>query len=162
MKDSLRAPGRLSATFNLWSTRPVQYRERSDRMPHSIFSCDSHDRFVECGTAALRSRYCTGGSAQFDFCAKPFTTCPSLLGHIRTKAMYKRKHLIVVFLALAVLAVTAAVLPKTGRGQEPNRAIDLYCNEPPCDAVARGRKAFNDRNLNQLGLQGAVSFAFSN
>src|SRR4029078_11600671 len=32
LKDSLRAPGRLSATFNLWSTRPVQYRERSDRL----------------------------------------------------------------------------------------------------------------------------------
>jgi len=68
--------------------------------------------------------------------------------------MYKRKHLLIVFLAVAVLAVTASVIPNTGRGQEPNRAIDLNCNETPCDAVARGRRSFNDGNPEQLGGNG--------
>jgi len=68
--------------------------------------------------------------------------------------MYNRKHMIIVSLAFAVLAVTAAVLPNNGRGQEMNRAIDLNCNEPPCDAVARGRKAFGNQKLNHLGGNG--------
>src|SRR5678815_1690936 len=68
--------------------------------------------------------------------------------------MYKREHIIVVVLALSVSGVIAAVMPNSSRGQEPNRAIDLNCAEPPCDAVARGRKAFNDRNLDQLGSNG--------
>ena len=50
--------------------------------------------------------------------------------------MYKREHIIIVVLALSVLGVIAAVMPNSSRGQEPNRAIDLNCAEPPCDAVA--------------------------
>ncbi|HSE21010.1 MAG TPA: hypothetical protein VLB68_05110 [Pyrinomonadaceae bacterium] len=68
--------------------------------------------------------------------------------------MYKREHTIIVVLALTVLVLTAAVAPSRGHGQEPNGAIDLNCNQPPCDAVARGRIAFNDRNLDQLGGNG--------
>ena len=40
----------------------VQYRERSDRMAHSTLRLNSDGWFVECATAALRSRYCTDRS----------------------------------------------------------------------------------------------------
>jgi hypothetical protein len=35
-----------------------------------------------------------------------------------------------------------------------NGATKLACNNPPCDSVARGRAAFNDRNLHELGGNG--------
>ena len=35
-----------------------------------------------------------------------------------------------------------------------NGATKLNCDNSPCDDVARGRAAFNDRNLNQLGGNG--------
>jgi mono/diheme cytochrome c family protein len=35
-----------------------------------------------------------------------------------------------------------------------NGATKLNCGNPPCDDVARGRAAFNDRNLNELGGNG--------
>src|SRR4029079_16211879 len=35
-----------------------------------------------------------------------------------------------------------------------NGGIKLNCANQPCDDVARGRAAFNDRNLNQLGGNG--------
>ena len=34
-------------------------------MPHSIFRCYSHDRFVECGIRSLRSRYSKGRISTF-------------------------------------------------------------------------------------------------
>jgi cytochrome c peroxidase len=70
--------------------------------------------------------------------------------------MYKPKKSIIAFLAFGLIGVLAAVMPHTGLGQgfEGNGAIDLNCDEPPCDAVARGRAAFNRRNLNQLGGNG--------
>lgn len=70
--------------------------------------------------------------------------------------MYKSRRSIVTFLAFALAGVIAAVVPHSGRGQalEGNGAMELNCDEGPCDAVARGRKAFNDRNLNQLGGNG--------
>ena len=70
--------------------------------------------------------------------------------------MNKFKRSTIAFLAFAIVGVLAVVVPHAGRGQvlEGNGAIELNCDEPPCDAVARGRAAFNDRNLNQLGGSG--------
>ena len=69
--------------------------------------------------------------------------------------MYKFK-LITLFGLLALFVAIAAVNPHPGFGQDSNRhnATKLNCDEPPCDAVARGRAAFNDRNLNQIGGNG--------
>jgi cytochrome c peroxidase len=57
---------------------------------------------------------------------------------------------------LTLVAAIAADWPQTGFGQDlsPNGATKLNCDDPPCDAVARGRAAFFDRNLNQLGGNG--------
>lgn len=70
--------------------------------------------------------------------------------------MYKSRRSIIAFLALALIGVIVAVVPHSGRGQalEGNGAIQLNCDEVPCDAVARGRKAFNDRELTKLGGNG--------
>jgi cytochrome c peroxidase len=70
--------------------------------------------------------------------------------------MYKPKRSIIAFLGFGLIGAIAAVVPNAGRGQtlEGNGAIELNCDETPCDAVARGRVAFNDRNLNQLGGNG--------
>jgi cytochrome c peroxidase len=71
--------------------------------------------------------------------------------------MYKLKSSALAFFGLlAIIGVIAAVLPHTGFGQdqEGNGATQLNCDEKPCDAVARGRAAFNDQNLNQLGGNG--------
>ena len=69
--------------------------------------------------------------------------------------MYKFK-LITFFCLLALFFATAAISPHTGFGQDDNRnnATKLNCDEPPCDAVARGRAAFHHRNLNQIGGNG--------
>jgi len=42
--------------------RSVQYRERSAALAHSTLRLNSDVWFVECATAALRSRYCTDRS----------------------------------------------------------------------------------------------------
>ncbi len=57
---------------------------------------------------------------------------------------------------LALFGALAIVTPNSSFGQDPNRngATKLNCDQPPCDAVARGRAAFNDRNLRQLGGNG--------
>ena len=71
--------------------------------------------------------------------------------------MHKLKGSVVAFFGLLILVgVTAAVWPRTSFGQDPspNGATKLNCGEGPCDAVARGRAAFNDRNLQQLGGNG--------
>lgn len=70
--------------------------------------------------------------------------------------MYKPKRSIIAFLILGLIAVIAVVMPHTGRGQglEGNGATQLNCEEQPCDAVARGRAAFNRRNLKELGGNG--------
>jgi len=41
--------------------RSVQYRERSAAVAHSTLRLNSDGWFVECATAALRSRYCSVG-----------------------------------------------------------------------------------------------------
>jgi len=70
--------------------------------------------------------------------------------------MYKSSRSIIAFLGFALIGVIAAVVPHSGRGQalEGNGAIELNCDEGPCDAVARGRKAFNDGNLKELSGNG--------
>ena len=62
--------------------------------------------------------------------------------------MNKPKRSIIAFLVFAVIGVIAVVVPHAGRGQvlEGNGATQLNCDEPPCDAVARGRAAFNRGN----------------
>jgi cytochrome c peroxidase len=58
--------------------------------------------------------------------------------------------------SLMMLAALAAVGPRPGFGQEAdgNGATKLNCDAPPCDGVARGRVAFNDRQLVGLGGNG--------
>src|SRR6266404_2251030 len=70
--------------------------------------------------------------------------------------MYKPKRSMIAFLGFGLIGAIAALLPHTGLGQvsEGNGATQLNCDEQPCDAVARGRAAFNRRNLNQLGGNG--------
>jgi cytochrome c peroxidase len=70
--------------------------------------------------------------------------------------MHKLKSSTIAFFSFVLLGVIAAVMPHSGRGQalDGNGTIELNCDEQPCDAVARGRKAFTDRNLNQLGGNG--------
>jgi cytochrome c peroxidase len=73
------------------------------------------------------------------------------------RSMYRSRNSLIAFVGLLTLTgLTAAVVPHTGFGQvlEGNGAIQLNCDEHPCDAVARGRAAFNDRNLNDLGGNG--------
>ena len=57
----------------------------------------------------------------------------------------------------AGVCVIPAVLSLTGAGPlmaQGNGAMTLNCNSQPCDGVARGRAAFSDRNLRQLGGNG--------
>jgi cytochrome c peroxidase len=71
--------------------------------------------------------------------------------------MHKFKGSVVAFFGLLILvSVTAAVWPRTSFGQDPspNGATQLNCGDTPCDAVARGRFAFHDRHLQQLGGNG--------
>jgi len=71
--------------------------------------------------------------------------------------MYRSKNSVIAIVGLLILiGVTVSVVPHTGFGQvlQGNGTIQLNCDEQPCDAVARGRAAFNDRNLNQLGGNG--------
>jgi hypothetical protein len=66
----------------------------------------------------------------------------------RRTIMYGFKR-IALFGLLALFGAVAIITPHTGFGQNPNQngATSLNCDQPPCDAVARGRAAFNDRNL---------------
>ena len=57
---------------------------------------------------------------------------------------------------VAFFGALAILSPLSGFGQDsiPPGSTQLNCDDPPCDAVARGRAAFHDRNLNQLGGNG--------
>lgn len=71
--------------------------------------------------------------------------------------MYKPRNSVIAIVGLLILiGVTVAVVPHTGFGQVlgGKGEIQLNCDVQPCDSVARGRAAFNDRNLNQLGGNG--------
>jgi cytochrome c peroxidase len=57
----------------------------------------------------------------------------------------------------AGLCLVAAVLSQTDAGHvfaQGTGTTRLNCDNQPCDAVARGRVAFNDRNLRELGGNG--------
>jgi len=57
--------------------------------------------------------------------------------------------------ACAALVFAAAVSTVTrGSNGQGIGTVPLNCAEQPCDSVARGRVAFNDRNLTQLGGNG--------
>ncbi len=59
--------------------------------------------------------------------------------------------------AVAGVCLVAAFLSRTGVGRltaQGNGAIKLNCDTQPCDSVARGRAAFNDRVLTGLGANG--------
>ena len=68
--------------------------------------------------------------------------------------MSKLKCSVTAFFGLVVLI--SVVWPRAGFSQNPsaNAATQLKCANTPCDAVARGRFAFNNRNLNRLGGNG--------
>ncbi len=70
--------------------------------------------------------------------------------------MYRIKRSIIAVLVFGVIAVIAAAIPHAGRGQGlgGNGGIQINCADPPCDAVARGRNAFNDGKLKKLGGNG--------
>ena len=70
--------------------------------------------------------------------------------------MYKSRVPTIILLAVTFFIGLASVLPNSGFVQSPqgNGATHINCDEKPCDAVARGRAAFNDRNLNQLNGNG--------
>ena len=69
--------------------------------------------------------------------------------------MYRFKR-IAFFILLALFGTLAIINPRLGLGQDAIKdgATQLNCDEPPCDAVARGRAAFKERNLNHLGGNG--------
>lgn len=71
--------------------------------------------------------------------------------------MYRSRNSVIAIVGLLILiGVTVAVVPHTGFGQVlgGNGETQLNCHVQPCDSVARGRAAFNNRNLNQLGGNG--------
>src|ERR1044071_2036870 len=68
--------------------------------------------------------------------------------------MHKLNSPTIAFFGFVLLAVIAAAIPNPSLGQEQDSATKLNCDETPCDAVARGRAAFNRRNLVQLGGNG--------
>jgi len=57
-----REPNLSALAFTKSNMPTLQYRERSDRMAQSTLRLNSDGWFVECATAALRSRYCTARS----------------------------------------------------------------------------------------------------
>src|SRR6266542_4469578 len=71
--------------------------------------------------------------------------------------MYRSGNSVIAIVGLLILiGVTVAVAPHTGFGQvsDGNGEIQLNCDETPCDAVARGRAAFNILNLKKLRVNG--------
>jgi len=54
----------------------------------------------------------------------------------------------------ASVCLVAIVLATAITRAQGNGATRINCGEGPCDSVARGRAAFNDRNLNDLGGNG--------
>ncbi len=69
--------------------------------------------------------------------------------------MDKLKRSVVAFFGLLTTMIAIpGLMPHSGFGQNQNGATQLNCDQPPCDAVARGRAAFNNRNLKDLGGNG--------
>jgi cytochrome c peroxidase len=66
--------------------------------------------------------------------------------------MNKFRNSAIAFFGLLTIAAFCSMFPHNGLGQEgPTKGI---CDLKPCDAVSRGRVAFNDRNLKELGGNG--------
>src|SRR5882762_3445000 len=61
-----------------------------------------------------------------------------------------RKSLIALLGLLSLIVAIASISPRTGLGQDR----PFICDVSPCDEVARGHAAFNDRNLTGLGGNG--------
>jgi cytochrome c peroxidase len=59
-----------------------------------------------------------------------------------------------VTLCAAMLLMCAGSTIIRGTSRQGGGATSLNCLDQPCDSVARGRAAFNDRNLRQLGGNG--------
>src|SRR6267378_3052457 len=71
--------------------------------------------------------------------------------HERRRTMHKnRKSLIALLGLLSLIVAIASISPRTGLGQDR----PFICDVSPCDEVARGHAAFNDRNLTGLGANG--------
>jgi cytochrome c peroxidase len=68
--------------------------------------------------------------------------------------MYKLKIIAFGLFALAIAIPTVAPHRSFGQESERTGALQLNCDDPPCDAVARGRKAFEDGKLQELGGNG--------
>src|SRR5919106_1845887 len=74
---------------------------------------------------------------------------------IRRQTMYKLKSIAFLGLLALIVVITAIVPPRgLGHNLKGNGTTQLNCADTPCDAVARGRKAFEDHNLNGLGGNG--------
>jgi hypothetical protein len=66
--------------------------------------------------------------------------------------MYKFRNSVIAFLCLLTIAAFCSMFPHSGLGQDgPTKGI---CGLRPCDAVSRGRVAFNNRTLTGLGSNG--------
>ncbi len=71
--------------------------------------------------------------------------------------MYKSSRFIIAFLGIGLMAVIAAMMPRTGFGHvsEGNEVMQHDCFPRPCaEAVVRGRASFNERDLKSLGGNG--------
>ena len=67
-----------------------------------------------------------------------------------------RSPVIAIVGAVVLAGASALFVPHAGLAQVPagDGGPELNCGDPPCDAVARGRAAFNRRNLHRLGGNG--------
>src|SRR6266511_3814698 len=72
----------------------------------------------------------------------------------RTKMDKLKRSVVAFFGLLTTMIAIPGLMPHSGFGQNQNGATQLNCDQPPCDAVARGRAAFNNRNLKDLGGNG--------
>src|SRR5215475_3371953 len=75
-------------------------------------------------------------------------------GYWRTKMDKLKRSVVAFFGLLTTIIAIPGLMPHSGFGQNQNGATQLNCDQPPCDAVARGRAAFNSRNLKDLGGNG--------
>jgi cytochrome c peroxidase len=68
--------------------------------------------------------------------------------------MEKTKQRVMIGAGIALLALALVVTVRGASESGGDRSPTLNCIDQPCNAVARGRHAFNDRNLQKLGGNG--------
>jgi cytochrome c peroxidase len=68
--------------------------------------------------------------------------------------MKKWQFKVILAAALCLGLVILSTFSTKSMLAQGNGITKLDCDSPPCDDIARGRAAFNDRNLNQLGGNG--------